>query len=196
MKLDCRIELYSCKMSVEQKKLSRKLRQDFLKDSEDTFVTLSDSAKGRMDDPEVCKVYGYLISTLNMSFPDYDFSNVKPDQFRSIDEVSTAIRDVNHHLCEVSEFNMNEYTTELWNQIDLAVSLRDCRVYSYISDLSEDPLSRGKIWSFNYFFYNKELRKILFFVCTAKSAFHPSESYSGFPALSPEVEDSQLGVCL
>ena len=32
------------KMSVEQKKLSRKLRQDFLKDSEDTFVTLSDSA--------------------------------------------------------------------------------------------------------------------------------------------------------
>ena len=26
-----------------------------------------------MDDPELCKVYGYLISTLNMSYPDYDF---------------------------------------------------------------------------------------------------------------------------
>lgn len=70
-----------------------------------------------MDDPELCKVYGYLISTLNMSYPDYDFrfycvkllitSSVKPDQFQSIDDVSMAIHDVNHHLCEVSEIDMN-----------------------------------------------------------------------------------------
>lgn len=31
------------------------------------------SVEGKMDDPETCKVYGYLISTLNSSFPDYDF---------------------------------------------------------------------------------------------------------------------------
>ena len=53
MKLNCRIELYSCesclcewivgKMSTEQKKLSRKLRQDLLRDSEDAFVTISES---------------------------------------------------------------------------------------------------------------------------------------------------------
>ena len=34
-------------------------------------------------------------------------SSVKPDQFQSIDDVSVAIQDVNHHLCEVSEMNMN-----------------------------------------------------------------------------------------
>lgn len=75
-------------MSTEQKRLSRKLRQDYLKDVDDAFVTLSDSTnilwrgllqgfldsvQGKMDDPETCKVYGYLISTLNESFPDYDF---------------------------------------------------------------------------------------------------------------------------
>ena len=76
------------KMSTVQKRLSRKLRQDYLKDVDDAFVTLSDSTnilctafpkgfldcvQGKMDDPETCKVYGYLISTLNESFPDYDF---------------------------------------------------------------------------------------------------------------------------
>ena len=75
-------------MSTVQKKLSRKLRQDYLKEADDAFVTLSDSSnilveafaadflndvEGKMDDPESCKVYGYLISTLNESFQDYDF---------------------------------------------------------------------------------------------------------------------------
>lgn len=64
------------------------MRQDYLKDVDDAFITLSDSsnilyecllwgilncAEGKMDDPETCKVYGYLISTLNESFQDYDF---------------------------------------------------------------------------------------------------------------------------
>ena len=75
-------------MSTVQKKLSRKLRQDYLKEADDVFVTLSDSSnilveafgadflngvEGKMDDPKSCKVYGYLISTLNESFQDYDF---------------------------------------------------------------------------------------------------------------------------
>lgn len=76
------------KMSLTQKKLSRKLRQDYLKEVDYAFTTLSDSSnilifwisesflnsvQGKMDDPETCKIYGYLISTLNSSYPDYDF---------------------------------------------------------------------------------------------------------------------------
>lgn len=49
-------------------------------------------------------------------------------------------------------------------------------------------------WSFNYFFYNKELRKILYLACTAKSAFLPSESFTNFPSFSPEVDDSSFSV--
>ncbi|KAK8799326.1 hypothetical protein WA171_006072 [Blastocystis sp. BT1] len=186
MKLNCRIELYSCKMSTVQKKLSRKLRQDYLKEADDVFVTLSDSSKGKMDDPESCKVYGYLISTLNESFQDYDFSSVKPDQFQCVDSVNTAVNTINRHLCEVSEMNMANYTVDLWNEVDQTIQLKDCIVYTYISDLSDDPLSEGQIWSFNYFFYNKELRKVLFIACTAKSAFSTSESYNLFPGMSQE----------
>ena len=38
------------------------------------------------------------------------------------------------------------YTTELWNEIDSAIQLHDCCVYSYINDLSDDPLSEGQMY--------------------------------------------------
>ena len=82
------------------------------------------------------------------------------------------------------------YTTELWNEIDSAIQLHDCCVYSYINDLSDDPLSEGQMylilkgiwnnsWSFNYFFYNKELansyfkKKFLFAVLNKLSTGSP-----------------------
>ena len=70
-------------MSPEQKKLSRRLRQDYLKEVEHlsyssnilfiAFCISFTAAEGKLEDPEMCKVYGFLISTMNMSFPDYDF---------------------------------------------------------------------------------------------------------------------------
>ena len=79
------------------------------------FVFLH-SVKGKLDDPETCKIFGYLISTLNASFPDYDFrfvpffdlffSSVKPDQFQCISNVMSAVNEINHYLSEVSEINM------------------------------------------------------------------------------------------
>ena len=172
MQLDCRIEMYSCKMSPEQKKLSRRLRQDYLKDVEH----LSYSSKGKLEDPEMCKVYGFLISTLNLSFPDYDFSNVKPDHFCCVESTSHAINEINRRLCEVPDIDFGS----VWSEIDSAIQLRNCLVYSYLSDLSDDPLSEGQIWSFNYFFYNKELKKVLFFACTARSAFSGMETPDSF----------------
>ncbi|KAK8822724.1 hypothetical protein WA556_001617 [Blastocystis sp. ATCC 50177/Nand II] len=189
IRLNCRIEVYSCKMSAVQKKLSRKLREDYLKDSDDAFVTMTDSSREKMDDPEVCKVYGYLISTLNASYSDYDFSSLRPDQFRSIQSVDSAMSDINRHLCEIPEVSQNNVLASLWKEIDKAITLRDTLVYTYISDLSEDPLSEGNMWSFNYFFYNKESKKMLFIACSSKSTFHPSESFSTFPVLSQEATD-------
>ena len=39
---------------------------------------------------------------------------------------------------------------------------------SYNPDLDSDPYGEeGTLWSFNYFFYNKKLKRILFFTCRA-----------------------------
>ena len=57
---------------------------------------------------------------------------------------------------------------KLWEVIDEEITLRDCDVYSYNPDLSSDPFGEdGCIWSFNYFFYNKKLKRIVFFRCRA-----------------------------
>lgn len=39
-------------------------------------------------------------------------------------------------------------------------------VCSYNPDLDSDPFGEeGSLWSFNYFFYNKKLKRIVFFTC-------------------------------
>lgn len=133
--------------------------------------------------------------------------------------MDSAMNDINQHLCEIPEISQNsmicdfdsgiDVLASLWKEIDKAITLRDTLVYTYISDLSEDPLSEGNMWersrgfthrwSFNYFFYNKESKKMLFIACSSKrqwfsipvtnSTFHPSESFSTFPVLSQEATD-------
>ena len=80
-------------------------------------------SQGKMDDPETCKIYGYLISTLNSSYPDYDFryemnnyitpSSIKPDQFRCVESVPQAINDINHHLSEVHEISVRSRMNDI-----------------------------------------------------------------------------------
>jgi hypothetical protein len=47
------------------------------------------------------------------------------------------------------------------------VELKSCEIYSYVPDMEEDPFSDGALWSFNYFFFNKELKRIIYFTCVA-----------------------------
>mmetsp|Transcript_16570 Transcript_16570/g.39329 ORF Transcript_16570/g.39329 Transcript_16570/m.39329 type:complete len:140 (+) Transcript_16570:289-708(+) len=58
----------------------------------------------------------------------------------------------------------------LWTAIDEAIELKECDLYTYNSDLESDPFGeKGNVWSFNFFFYNKRLKRILYFACRAKS---------------------------
>lgn len=56
----------------------------------------------------------------------------------------------------------------LWTSIDAAIQPADCEIYSYSGDAMSDPFSEdGALWSFAYFFFNKKLKRILFFACCA-----------------------------
>jgi hypothetical protein len=39
--------------------------------------------------------------------------------------------------------------------------------------LEDDPFSQGNLWSFNYFFFNRQLKRIIYFTCIAKSKYVP-----------------------
>jgi hypothetical protein len=117
-----------------------------------------------------------IVAVLNESFPDYDFSSIRTKQIVERDIVS-AMQVVNAYLSELTApsntgndggVSTDENLMEkLWKHVDDAINLRRCDVYSYMTDNEGDPFSSGAIWSFNYFFFNREIKRICFFHCVA-----------------------------
>ena len=57
-----------------------------------------------------------LISTLNASFPDYDFSSVSPDAF-VVQEMNAVVQKVNSFLAELTAQNP-VFLQEMWQDIN------------------------------------------------------------------------------
>ncbi|KAF0979470.1 hypothetical protein FDP41_001813 [Naegleria fowleri] len=127
------------------------------------------------DDPfgeEKRQTFVDLIATLNNSFPDYDFRNVKPEFFVKLN-LQDAIFTINNSLHDLYE---NEQFNSLWSTINEIIDLNHCEVYSYVPDQNlddpfADPLSLGgsKLWTWNYFFVNRKLKRLVFFTAYGKS---------------------------
>ena len=61
---------------------------------------------------------------------------------------------------------------KLWVTLNDEIDLMECDIYSYNPDLTSDPfVEDGSIWSFNYFFFNKKLKRIVLFTCRGLSPF-------------------------
>lgn len=75
---------------------------------------------------------------------------------------------VNANLAEAVELRYPGFSEQLWTTVGEVINLQECEVYSYLPDLDSDPLSDGILWSFNYFFYNKAQKKILYFTCAIR----------------------------
>eukprot|EP00543_Licmophora_paradoxa_P004711 CAMPEP_0202451836 /NCGR_PEP_ID=MMETSP1360-20130828/10179_1 /ASSEMBLY_ACC=CAM_ASM_000848 /TAXON_ID=515479 /ORGANISM="Licmophora paradoxa, Strain CCMP2313" /LENGTH=305 /DNA_ID=CAMNT_0049070499 /DNA_START=207 /DNA_END=1124 /DNA_ORIENTATION=+ len=114
-----------------------------------------------------------LILTLNASFPDYDFASVRPAHFVK-KEPNQAIDHVNQRLSELASRKSAHFLQELWNSIDNVICLAETEVYSYVPPavdgepfgfLTQTLLDEqvAPLWSFNYFFVNKQLKRILLF---------------------------------
>lgn len=65
----------------------------------------------------------------------------------------------------------------MWMLIDKEVQLTHCDIYSFNPGIDCDPLyEAGTLWSFNYFFYNKMLKRIIFFTCRCvRKTAHPDD---------------------
>mmetsp|Transcript_52750 Transcript_52750/g.120213 ORF Transcript_52750/g.120213 Transcript_52750/m.120213 type:complete len:136 (+) Transcript_52750:54-461(+) len=81
---------------------------------------------------------------------------------------------VNKQLAPLCEAHNPGFMDELWQAIDEVARIHECEVYSYTPDMEDDPFSQfGSLWSFNYFFFNRGLKRIMYFTCIAKSRFTP-----------------------
>ena len=97
---------------------------------------------------------------------------------------------VNRHLAPLSETYNSSFLDDLWLSIDDVVKLRECEVYSYVPDMEDDPFSQGNLWSFNYFFFNRSLKRIIYFTCIARSKFSilPNSPMGGHAAGATSIE--------
>ncbi|KAF9909609.1 RNA polymerase III-inhibiting protein maf1 [Linnemannia zychae] len=182
-----RVEPYSCKAAGADKKLYKQIEIKYdpsnsPPDSTDPSGASSSfrniiSPFGPLDQPASRRTLFYLIGTLNASFPDYDFSDAKPEQFRKEPSVSMVVNSVNSTLLN----HGNERAVKelrIWDSIDNLIDFEDSDVYSYNPESDSDPNDEegaGTLWSFNYFFFNRKLKRIIYFTMRGVSYGAPSE---------------------
>lgn len=195
--LNGRIEAFSCKRAGEDKKMAKLLEQQYVDELSASPVQLGTSPLGPLSDASTRRLLIDLIATMNASFPDHDFSGLRPEQFTREPNVNMVIASVNKHLAPLREAYNSTFLEELWLAIEQVIQLQECQVYSYIPDMEEDPFSAGHLWTFNFFFFNRNLKRILYFTCVATSKYSPAaaedlsdqESLDGLDALTADMED-------
>jgi len=113
------------------------------------------------------KLLFHLIALLNASYTDYDFSDAHGENFHRVPNFETLKSSIESFLLPTLD---DKTLAQMWNGINKEIQLKECMIYSYNPDYASDPFSEdGSIWSFNYFLYNKRLKRILFFACRAMS---------------------------
>lgn len=196
-RVDCKIESYSCKMAGHDKKLFKQLLSvggvaDGTEALSPSILSSSPSVlPGSVpmieDGPDFSlapscstRTLFYLKSTLNAVFyPDYDFTHAKAGEFSKEPSIAWMRRNVDTNLSPLLGPVYHSLATALWGALDSEIVPADCDVYSYNPDLDTDPFGEeGMLWSFNYFLYNKKLKRIVFFRATAFSSSAPSEDES------------------
>jgi len=110
-----------------------------------------------------------LILTLNASFPDYDFSNVKPNQFKKL-SMEHVRKSIYEKLSEFASQRQNEsspnFLVDLWYAVNDVIDLRESVVYSFEYEFDNED----SLWNFNYLFVNKNkaVRRIVLFTCSER----------------------------
>lgn len=196
-----RIESYSCKMAGTDKALYKRFNPEgvnpndlqALSPPQTSYSQYSRSMSGD-EDGTLCdtisrKTLFYLIATLNSSFPDYDFMDVKSHEFSKEPSLKWVTNAIDSQLTATVGDTYKALLPAFWAAIDDEISLENCAIYSYNSDLCSDPFGEdGCLWSFNYFFYNKKLKRIVFFTCRASSPSYAIDSGFGSDLAMDEDE--------
>lgn len=134
---------------------------------------------GPMDLGSNRKQYLYLISVLNASDPDRDFSGLQPDLFTRETNTSKVIAQISHILSSMG----SKSPANMWELIDEQICLKDCNCYSLMMPDRVLADEQGCIWARMWFWFNKRRRRVVFLHLRA------IRSYS--PDAKPEDEDEE-----
>ncbi|XP_039135590.1 repressor of RNA polymerase III transcription MAF1 homolog [Dioscorea cayenensis subsp. rotundata] len=169
------LEAYSCKHTGTDRKLSLSLEQEMLDYLGQSAESNSASPVEYLSCRSSRKTLIYLVLTLSHMYPDYDFSAVRAHLFFKEEEWDSFKQIVDDYMFEASQewalANSGAFLLETMSKaIDEVVKLGECEIYSYNPDSEEDPyFEKGAIWSSNFFFYNRKLKRMVSFRCSCVS---------------------------
>mmetsp|Transcript_19079 Transcript_19079/g.48234 ORF Transcript_19079/g.48234 Transcript_19079/m.48234 type:complete len:247 (-) Transcript_19079:172-912(-) len=164
------------KVAGDDKKLHKVLDQQYTEEYSQ-IPNFAQCPVGELSDPNNRRLLINMICTMNATFPDYDFSSLKPDQFKR-ENLGYVVNSVNLNLNEIVEKQNASFLDELWGAIDQEIDLKSSEVLTYLPDVDGDPFNLpGTIWAFNYFFHNSSARKIVFLTCCCTTRTSGNDIY-------------------
>ncbi|XP_042476177.1 repressor of RNA polymerase III transcription MAF1 homolog isoform X1 [Macadamia integrifolia] len=185
------LEAYSCKHTGTDRRLSFSLENQIL----DSLGQSSDSDRSSpgeiLSSRSSRKTLIYLVLTLSHIYPDYDFSAVRAHLFFREEGWESFKLTFDTYMFETAkewaEANGGSTLLEsLYKALDEVVKLSECEIYSYNPDSDGEPfLEKGAIWAFNFFFYNRKLKRVVSFRCCCLSNL----AVDGF--ISDELSDKE-----
>ena len=152
-----------------------------------TLDSTSKTTLGDFSEISTRKLMTDLILTLNASFPDYDFSTVKPNQFQKV-KMADVRKSIHENLSEfASQRSSPNFLEELWDALNDVIDLQEANVYSFDYEFADDDESgNNSLWNFHYLFVNKSVRRIVFFTCSERI----SDDMTGAQGSADEVDDT------
>ena len=135
-------------------RVSKKGRRSSLNTSN---ITLNLGPFGPLNQPSSRKTFASLISILNSSYQDHDFSSLEPTDFTKI-PLKTFISKFDNSLSSMGK----KPDDSVWETINTHMSLGDCTVYEYnpVKSFLEDET--GYLWSTIAFLFNKKRKRVAF----------------------------------
>ncbi|OBZ72272.1 Repressor of RNA polymerase III transcription maf1 [Grifola frondosa] len=164
-----RIEAYSCKNIKRDKKLFRALENAYNDEVSNSppvpsFIALDRESEmtpfGPIQQQNSRKTLYLLIATLNVAFPDHEFSDVRPSHFNREESGASVLNALSTTLVSPQRAGMHAPRTyssypptyprappksisgthpTLYRVLDDVIGLAECEVYSYAPDIESDP---------------------------------------------------------
>ncbi|MFS7959519.1 putative repressor of RNA polymerase III transcription Maf1 [Helianthus anomalus] len=163
------IEAYSCKHTGTDKRLSLSLENEILNYLGNSPDDDSSSPANYLSSRSSRKMLIYLILTLYHMYPDYDFSAVKAHQFFTVETWQGFKQIFDSYMSDASkEWTQTDedgsLLETLYKALDEVINLAECEIYSYDPNSDADPfIEKGDLWSYNFFFYNRKLKRVVSF---------------------------------
>lgn len=113
-----------------------------------------------------------IINILNYVFPDYEFKHLKNTNYQYIKNINKAFDNINYNLFYLIEKLYKGFNRKIWKLLKELIDFKHCDVYTYLNNTDYDPyVDINSISSFNYFFFAKKNKRILFISCITKPKY-------------------------